>query len=162
MKSFYSQILSRANWQCDDTSLSVLQKDWLMHQGSLTVKLQQHYKEVSVQVISQQWFAKNEKNLTAYWQRDVLLLGDDKEIIFAQTQIPQITVENVAQDLLTLGNESIGLWLFPQKPQRLNLEWTQDPQTGLYARHSTLVLDNYPLKIKELFLENFSFPENPK
>ncbi|MDG6881455.1 Chorismate--pyruvate lyase [Phocoenobacter uteri] len=158
MNTLYANILAQAHWQSDDSTLSDSHKDWLMHQDSLTLKLQQHYKDVTVEILSQNWFAKDEKNPTAYWQRDVMLLGDGNPIIFAQTIFPQQTIENVAQDILTFGNEAIGLWLFPQNPQRLSLEWTQDPKTGLYARCSTLLLDGYPLEIKELFLHDFSFP----
>lgn len=157
MINLYSSILSQVNWQQDSTKLSSLHKDWLMHQESLTLKLQQHYKKVSVKIISQNWIAKNKKNLTAYWQREVMLLGNDKEIIFAQVNIPKETVDNVAQDILELGDNPIGLWLFPQNPERLNLEWLQDSETGLYARRSTLLLKGYPLDIKELFLPSFCF-----
>ena len=91
------------------------------------------------------------------WLREVVIYGNGTPWIFAQTRLPQGTVNAVAQEVLNLGDQPIGLWLFPQHPQRLSLEWRQDPQTGLYARRSTLLLNGYPLTIAELFLPEFSF-----
>ncbi|MDP8034131.1 chorismate lyase [Pasteurella atlantica] len=160
MNNNYQNILSNLYFEENNKHLlSKKHKDWLLYQHSLTLKLQQYYTNITVKVISQKWVSDTNFDIPI-WQRDILLMGDNTEIIFARTTLPQATINNVAHDILTLGNKSIGLWLFPQNPERTHLEWTQDPETELYARRSTLLLKGYPLEITELFLENFTFPIN--
>ncbi|QIW16829.1 hypothetical protein A4G20_02130 [Pasteurellaceae bacterium RH1A] len=144
-------------WQAELGDLSACHQAWLLCEGSLTEKLQQVCTHLQVEVIQEGWLAKNPAFSTACWQRDVLLKCGSTPWIFAQTILPAQTVEQVAQAVLSLGDKPIGLWLFPQKPQRLSLEWGWDAQTGLYARRSTLDLKGYPLEISELFLPAFIF-----
>ncbi|WP_373818393.1 chorismate lyase [Glaesserella sp.] len=163
--SAYRNILSRSNWQTDETHLPTVVADWLFHSDSLTEKLQQICPSLSVEVINQGWqavgfdenFAKKTKKQTACWLREVILKCGEQHWIFAQTRLPKITIDNVAQDVLTLGNQPIGLWLFPQNPKRQTLEWQQDLHSGLYARRSLLHLQQYPIEICELFLPQFPF-----
>lgn len=138
---------------------------WLQHTDSLTQKLQQICQKLTVEITLQGWQAVSPewKELewridSTAWIREVILKGDDDPWIFAQTRLPKHTVDKVAQAVLTLGEQPIGLWLFQQQPRRLALSWWQDPQTGLYARRSLLTIDDYPLEIKELFLKPFKFP----
>lgn len=167
----YRAILSQADWQLEPVGLPPLVAQWLLHQGSLTEKMQQSWQDFQVNPLKEGWqavgsdnfFANNPSDQTAcYWLREVLIENLGQARIFAQTLIPQATVENVAQSVLTLGNRPIGLWLFPQNPQRLTLEWRQDSQTQCYARRSTLSLKGYPLEIRELFLPEFPFEAVPR
>ncbi|MFZ7224480.1 chorismate--pyruvate lyase family protein [Avibacterium avium] len=161
----YRQLLARPDWQTSG-HLSVPEiAQWVQHQGSLTQKLQQACQQLSVEVIYQGWqensTAKISLKSTALnktWLREVLLKGDGTPWIFAQTTLPETTVQNVAQYVLQLGEQPIGLWLFKQPMQRISLYWRQDPETGLYARYSDFDLKGYPLQIKELFLAEFPFP----
>lgn len=146
----YRIILRNINWQDDFSTLPESVKEWLCYSNSLTEKLQQRNSSLSVSVINESW-QQNQ------WLREVCLHTTEHQWIFAQTTLPQNTIENVAQDVLSLGNNAIGLWLFPQMPQRQSLEWGQDLKTGLFARRSTLLLQNYPLTISELFLPDFPF-----
>ena len=160
-------IFAQSDWHGDETMLVAEVADWLCHTDSLTQKLQQIFPDLSVELVQQGWqavdfdekFAKNSQNQTA-WSREGLLKTRDKPLIFAQTLLPKATIENVAQAVLELGEKPIGLWLFPQNPQRQSLEWRQDLQTGLYARRSALLLKGYPLEIRELFLAEFPFEEH--
>lgn len=160
----YRQLFYTENWYTEANTLPPAVADWLLDTDSLTQKLQKICQQLRVEITEQGWqavssapfFAKNTEQQTA-WVREVVLYCDDTPCIFAQTALPQATVENVAQEVLTLGDTPIGLWLFPQKPQRLRLEWTQDLATGLYARRSLLALHGYPLAIYELFLPTFPF-----
>lgn len=164
--SQYRVILCEPNWQTDELMLPTNVADWLCHTDSLTQKLQTIFPNLQVEIIQQGWqavennerFAKNSPNATA-WVREVLLKSDETPLIFAQTVLPKPTIENVAQAVLELGEQPIGLWLFPQSPQRKSLEWRQDPQTKLYARRSELSLKGYPLEIRELFLAEFPFED---
>lgn len=156
----YRQIFARQEWHTNEIVLPNVVREWLCHTDSLTQKLQAQCDELTVEITEESWqavsFAKKSANQTA-WVREVVLKCDRIPAIFAQTILPEETVNAVARDVLTLGDTPIGLWLFPQNPQRINLEWGRDAETGLYARRSLLELHGYPLEIKELFLEWFDF-----
>lgn len=103
---------------------------------------------------------KNSEKTTAcnedVWSREVLLKDGEKNWIFAQTLVPRSTIENIAQNVLELGNQPIGLWLFSQNPTRTKLEWTQT-ENGLFARRGVYEIRGYSLEIRELFLETFPY-----
>lgn len=152
--SLYRKILTApTNWNEYPLDLPEEISSWLLHSGSLTTKLQQHCRQLKVNIIQQGW----QQN---HWLREVLITGDQQNWIFAQTLIPKTTIEQVAENVLTLGDNPIGLWLFPQQPERLTLKWRQDPQTQLYVRQSQLSLKGYPLQISELFLPEFRWDKN--
>lgn len=158
----YRQLLKQEEWQTDPQQLPTEVAAWLLDTASLTQKLQQICQQLAVQVTAEQWQTDNNPLLSPssfgnVWVREVCLYCDNHPCIFAQTMLPQETIEQVAQEVLTLGDMPIGLWLFPQNPTRLSLEWTQDHTTGLYARRSLLLLHGYPLAIYELFLPDFPF-----
>lgn len=159
--SHYRTILSQSNWQRDESPLPIAVADWLMHTESLTLKLQQVCANLTVDIIQQGWLqAGSSPSIFAHqreWLREVLLKCGENQWIFAQTIFPAETIKHVAQEVVNLGNDPIGLWLFPQNPTRVSLEWQQDSETGLYMRRSQLRLRNYPLEIRELFLEQFPF-----
>lgn len=148
----YRQQLTACDWQMGEQYLAPPIAEWLLHTDSLTQKLQAKCADLEVRLVSQGWQAE-------FWVREVLLKGDGKDWIFAQTLLPRQTIEQVAQAVLTLGEKPIGLWLFPQNPLRQSLEWRQDPHSALYARRSCLCLQNYPLEIRELFLASFTFDD---
>lgn len=160
MISYYRQILSFAGWYSTATSLSAIQQEWLLHNGSLTQKLYEVATDFNVEVVQEKWIAKNSQNLTAcnedVWLREVLLKDGETNWIFAQTLVPKSTIENIAQTVLNLGNEPIGLWLFSQNPTRTKLEWTQT-ENGLFARRSVYEISGYSLEIRELFLQTFPY-----
>ncbi|VGM95305.1 Chorismate--pyruvate lyase [uncultured Avibacterium sp.] len=161
----YRELLARPDWQTSGHFAAPEIAQWVQHQGSLTQKLQQACQQLRVEVIHQGWqenlsekISPKSTALEQIWLREVLLKGDGTPWIFAQTTLPQTTVQNVAQYVLQLGEQPIGLWLFKQPMQRVSLYWQQDPETGLYARYSDFDLKGYPLQIKELFLAEFPFP----
>lgn len=150
--------LTSQQWgkECDDLPHHIVR--WLLYSGSLTEKLIEICSNFQVEIVEEGWQAvTSSENFAKQWVREVLLKCGDQELIFAQTILPDVTIENVAQEILHLGNQPIGLWLFPQKPQRLHLEWRQDSETGLYARRAQYLLHGYPIEIKELFLAQFPF-----
>lgn len=150
--------LTSQQWgkKCDDLPNHIVR--WLLYSGSLTEKLIEICSNFQVEIVEEGWQAvTSSENFAKQWVREVLLKCGDQELIFAQTILPDVTIESVAQEILHLGNQPIGLWLFPQKPQRLHLEWRQDSETGLYARRAQYLLHGYPIEIKELFLAQFPF-----
>ncbi|MDH2924792.1 chorismate lyase [Nicoletella semolina] len=160
--TLYRSILANSIWQTSAKPLSPNVAQWLLHKGSLTEKLQQQCSNLQVKIVQEGWQARGMcQNSAEYWVREVLLKCSENDWIFAQTIIPQKTVDAVASSVLNLGEQAIGLWLFPQKPTRLSLEWQQDPKTKQFARRSQLLLKNYPLEIRELFLSHFLFETTP-
>lgn len=156
----YRNILSAAEWKSTSGSLSASQQEWLLHQGSLTQKLYEVATYFNVEVVQEKWIAKNQEKTIAcnedVWLREVLLKDSDTNWIFAQTLVPKSTIDNIAQNIPTLGNEPIGLWLFSQNPVRKQLEWTK-AENGLFARRGVYEINGYSLEIKELFLAEFPY-----
>lgn len=165
----FHQLLAEPHWQSEPTDLTELQRSWLLHQDSLTKKLQQHFADFAVKVQFEGWRkAENAKNSCFFtasaapnegkiWWREVLLYGNGKPIIFAQTLIPEATFSAFEQAFLTLNETPIGLWLFAQDPKRLSLKWQKinRPPEHYYARRAVYQLNGYPLEIRELFLPDF-------
>lgn len=134
-------------------------QDWLFEKGSLTARLKRACHQFEVKVRSEKWIEKTFENETAllpiapYWCREVVLYGDGKPWIEARTLIAKDLLA-CYQALSVLGNNPIGEWLFSQAPERLLIQWAQDPKSGRYARRSLFSIQKMPLLISELFLEN--------
>lgn len=157
--SSYRQQLATESWQLEPNELPAEIFEWLLHQGSLTEKLQSICRCFQVEVVTEQWQVVGNGNDPAKnWLREVMLKCGENDWIFAQTFLPQSTVESVGQKVLELGENAIGLWLFPQNPTRISLEWQR--VDGLYARRAIYHLQGYPIEIRELFLKNFPFKDH--
>ena len=89
----------------------------------------------------------------SYWCREVVLYGDGKPWVAARTLISKDLLTHY-QSLFTLGDKPIGEWLFSLSAQRVVIQWAKDPESGLYARRSLFLVQEMPLLISELFLEN--------
>ncbi|MFA9488031.1 MULTISPECIES: chorismate lyase [unclassified Mannheimia] len=156
----YRRNFLEAEWHSDSTPLSLAQQDWLLHDGSLTQKLLDVATHFNVEVVQEKWIAKNREKMTTcnedVWLREVLLKDGETNWIFAQTLVPKSTIENFARNVLVLGDEPIGLWLFSQNPTRTKLEWTKT-ENGLFARHGVYEIKGYSLEIRELFLADFPY-----
>lgn len=156
----YRKIFLESTWFLNAEPLSTSQKEWLLHSGSLTQKLCEVTSHFNVEVIQEKWLAKNSEKTTAcsedMWLREVLLKDGDTPWIFAQTLVPKSSIENIADNVLELGNQPIGLWLFSQNPVRIKQEWAQS-ENGLFARRGVYEIKGYSLEIKELFLETFPY-----
>lgn len=130
----------------------------MLHGGSLTEKLQSVCTQFQVEIIFEGWQAVNFSEKSAkQWVREVVLKCGETDWIFAQTVLPQETIEQVAGAVLALGEQPIGLWLFPQQPERVSLMWQQNKESCFFARRSQWLLKGYPIEIKELFLTDFPF-----
>lgn len=145
-------ILHATDWHSENLPPPPAQRDWLLHRGSLTARLRQHG-DIRVHIEHEGW----SDDQPPVWQRDVWLADRNNCWIYAETRIPSATLARV-RPLQTLGAEPIGPWLYQQNPQRLSLHWRYDPASGLYARHSTLLVHGEPLHIAELFLAAFPWP----
>ena len=83
-------ILQHPDWH--DTSIlpSPAVRDWLLHEGSLTRKLQQHCARLDVAIAHEGWTDDD------HWLREVWLSGDGIPWIYAQTRIPRATLSHAA------------------------------------------------------------------
>ena len=145
-------ILAAPDWRPESALPPPAVRDWLLHRGSLTARLRQHG-SLTVHIEQEDW---NDDDPPA-WQRDVWLAINRSRWLYAETRIPSATLARV-RPLQTLGAEPIGPWLYQQNPQRLSLHWRHDPASGLYARHSTVLVHGESLHIAELFLAAFPWP----
>ena len=150
----YRRILSQNLWHSDRTFLPEYVADWLLTEESLTAKLEQHCVQFRVKVVDE-YFTNN-----ADWRREVILNGDQREWIFAQTDFSKELMQYCGKEISQLREMPLGHWLFKQKPQRLSTEWCQDLRTGVYARRSVLKIDHGILRVSELFLAGFDFPDS--
>ena len=151
-----NSIFPRLQWHEEQvlqtTQIPLTVQSWLFEKGSLTARLKQVCQQFDVKVQSEKWIEKTFENETAllpvesYWCREVVLYGDGKPWVAARTLI--------SKDLLTLGDKPIGEWLFSLSAQRVVIQWAKDPESGLYARRSLFLVQEMPLLISELFLEN--------
>ena len=140
-----NSIFPRLQWHEEQVSqitpIPLTVQSWLFEKGSLTARLKQVCQQFDVKVQSEKWIEKTFENETAllpvesYWCREVVLYGDGKPWV-------------------TLGDKPIGEWLFSLSAQRIGIQWAKDPESGLYARRSLFLVQEMPLLISELFLEN--------
>jgi len=158
-----NSIFPRLQWHEEQvlqtTQIPLTVQSWLFEKGSLTARLKQVCQQFDVKVQSEKWIEKTFENETAllpeglYWCREVVLHGDGKPWVEARTLISKALFTDY-QSLSTLGDKPIGEWLFALSPQRLGTQWAQDSAGGLYARRSLFLVQEMPLLISELFLEN--------
>ena len=158
-----NSIFPRLQWHEEQvlqtTQIPLTVQSWLFEKGSLTARLKQVCQQFDVKVQSEKWIEKTFENETAllpvesYWCREVVLYGDGKPWVAARTLISKDLLTHY-QSLFTLGDKPIGEWLFSLSAQRIGIQWAKDPESGLYARRSLFLVQDMPLLISELFLEN--------
>ena len=158
-----NSIFPRLQWHEEQVSqitpIPLTVQSWLFEKGSLTARLKQVCQQFDVKVQSEKWIEKTFENETAllpvesYWCREVVLYGDGKPWVAARTLISKDLLTHY-QSLFTLGDKPIGEWLFSLSAQRIGIQCAKDPESGLYARRSLFLVQEMPLLISELFLEN--------
>ncbi|ACS97775.1 chorismate--pyruvate lyase [Aggregatibacter aphrophilus NJ8700] len=163
-----NSIFPRLQWHEEQvlqtTQIPLTVQSWLFEKGSLTARLKQVCQQFDVKVQSEKWIEKIFENETAllpnkpYWCREVLLYGDNSQWVAARTLISYELLKS-HQNLLQLGTKPIGEWLFTQALQRQKIQWAFDYQTQYYARRSLIFIQQVPLLISEIFLEQSLFSE---
>ncbi len=141
--------------------------DWLLEPGSLTARLQQTGRAFSLDLVLQQQIELPEF-LQKRWHtrlgivREVLLLLDQQPCIYAQSFLPDHTV-NALQPLADLGTVPLGHYIFTQPDlQRSAIElaaFAAGLQLGgltelppLWGRRSYFTLSQHELLVQELYL----------
>ncbi len=128
-------------------------KPWLIDKGSLTLRLQNRYPVFSVNPVSMH-YAKPildealRLGLPSYKTaliREVLLLGNNKSVVFAHSVLPKSSLRGAWNGLGKLGNKPLGAALFANpQVKRAPLRFKKlSPHHALY-KHAALHLATKP------------------
>lgn len=147
-------------------SLAEFWQDWLLDSGSLTARLK-GLGTFRVSLLrefhgSPSQLERQRLKLSAQarvWVREVVLRVDDRPLVYARTAIPHATLTGRGKRLQSLGDRSLGSYLFAQpdlqrqplvvshcNPNALALEW---------CRHSVFTLEQKALMVSEAFVSDF-------
>ncbi|SFT83635.1 chorismate lyase [Pseudoalteromonas sp. DSM 26666] len=165
-----------ADWQSTSQvcGLSSAEQEWLFEPHSLTAKLKSQSQRFAVKVLSeqkvnlsqpQQALLSNEVNTVL--NREVLLLCDDKPVVYAQSWLP-ISSNNTNNQLHNMGERPLGDVIF-QDPalKRTDIEIARFddnhslqslvselnlPNRSLLGRRSVFSLHDYQFLVCEVFL----------
>ncbi|UZE95681.1 chorismate--pyruvate lyase family protein [Alkalimarinus alittae] len=149
-------------------------RNWVLDRGSLTQRLiHASHGNFSVRVIRQQWLKPNYDearllNCPASSKaliREVELLCHGNVWVIARSIIPYNTLSGKERQLKSLGNRSLGSFLFKSKamvrgplqitqtsPAALSMQTDGAINEPLWGRRSIFYLHGKPLLVSELFL----------
>ncbi len=163
--ALYLEGIRKVKWQSpDDIELSNdLAKAWLTEQGSLSRRLEQHCRALSVSRMQQQMIAygdlseseRNKLPQESCLQREVILCGDDQEWVLGRTLIPESARKNRQHDFSNQGDIPLGNTIFSTDNVRrdaLEFGYVDVAGSHLLARRSRLWMDEKPMLVAELFL----------
>ena len=163
-----------ADWHNNHNELNVLQKEWLLETGSLTAKLKQQFDSFRVEVLSEKKIELTQEQADVIGIqsqqalcREVVLYGNDKPRIYAQSWIPLAQL-SLNSDFLTLGSKPLGEFIF-QHPNLIRenlmlasflsdsaiaplLESLHLTNENVIARRSIFHLEELKLMVCEAFL----------
>lgn len=157
---------------------SVVMREWLLHEGSLTEKLRQTCGPVHLNVLSERWvrtdwWAKQvlQLNDSMVWQREIEMLSKDRPCWYAKTLIPYETVHaqkplfaRLAHEPLTgliFNNPHIvrtGLMHYPVDANCLEYYWPpcKVKEPIHWVRLAAFLVDNlHAFYLLEYFLPGF-------
>ena len=140
---------------------------WLISQGSLTALLKSRCQAFRLELVTEHWQALPDF-LQQQWQqaeglkRDVILWCDGKACVYAQSWLPESTLEQM-QPLARLGAQPLGEYIFQHASlERGAIEVALlEPglllpvvgrQQQLWARRSIFSVQQQPLLVQEIFL----------
>ncbi|ABM05151.1 chorismate lyase [Psychromonas ingrahamii 37] len=171
-------LASSTLWSADITPTTCSENllDWLLDQNSLTRKLQALSADFKVKVRQQVTLSHSKDLLSPYFSeenkvlvREVLLVCDNKPVVFAQTEIPFSTLTDQQAKLAEIGTDSLGTFLFQDPSMRrdkievaqfpvysavhqLCIDLNQEVDFPLWGRRSLFYVNNKPLLVSEVFL----------
>lgn len=162
MSNVLVSIIKPIQWHpMEQLSLSKSVASWLMEQGSMTQRFEQHCDHVHVEpqqtcFIHHDQLGDDAKHLPInqrYWLREIILFGDGIPWLLGRTIIPEGTLSGPEQALINLGTVPLGRYLFNNSNHELTRDFIQiGLQDDLWARRSLLRLSNKPLLLTEVFL----------
>jgi chorismate--pyruvate lyase len=178
MDTTITPLASSTLWSADVTAAACSKNllDWLLDQDSLTKKLQALSANFQVQVRQQVTISRSKDLLSPYFSdenkilvREVLLVCDNKAVVFAQTEIPFSTLTDRQAKLAEIGTNSLGTFLFQDPSMKrdkievaqfpvysavhqLCTDLNQEVDFPLWGRRSLFYVNNKPLLVSEVFL----------
>ncbi|AXY00001.1 chorismate lyase [Vibrio alfacsensis] len=165
--SLYLTSLLEVEWQNPEVFEfpNEFAKHWLEEQGSLSRRLSQHCKQLTVellhnQIVTAKTLTRNESQLLSEQEcllREVVLRGDEKDWVIGRTLIPRSTLVDQQYDLAQQGDIPLGLTVFSAdnvERDALQVGWASLPQGRFLARRSRLWMNHKPMLVAELFLPN--------
>ncbi len=152
-------------------------QSWLIDKGSLTARLQQHYCQFSVNLVSSQYakpmqdevFLLQQASYQTALIREVFLMGACYPVVFAHSVLPRYALRGPWHGLARLGHQSLGATLFANpKVKRTPLTYQKLYQhhpmyqlvaqhlriqpSHLWARRSVFSLASAAMMVTEVFL----------
>lgn len=149
-------------------------RGWLLDSGSLTRRLKSICtKSFKVKVLKQIWDAPSgseQQFLQCHGElaniREVLLVVDDRPVVFARSVLPESSLTDKNRDLLRLGEKPLGEFLFSQPSlRRGQIEIEELPanqfnthlerpyhQERSWGRRSRFYLNEKAISVCEVFL----------
>ncbi|ASP38030.1 chorismate--pyruvate lyase [Bacterioplanes sanyensis] len=145
--------------------LSPLWRDWLLHPGSLSQRLDELRPGAFwVHVVNEQCGHANafERQVMALpngatvWQREVVLWVAEVPLVRARTVVPLSALQGPLRRLRALGNRSLGSFLFRQPGmQRSPLQVCRSQLSGWqHCRYSIFTLQHCPILVSEAFCDD--------
>ncbi len=167
--SLYLSALRQVDWKQPENFAfpSLSTKQWLLEQGSLSVLLEAHCRDLKVdlvhnKIVKSERLNEQEIALLSHEScllRKVVLSGDGVPWVLGRTLIPQSSMQDQKHDLTQQGEIPLGFTVFSaDKVERdaLQVGWVELEQERLLARRSRLWMNHKPMLVAELFL-----PQSP-
>ncbi|MGR5120636.1 chorismate lyase [Vibrio astriarenae] len=163
----YLQALREMHWQSPKVFVfkDSLTRNWLTEQGSLSLLLEKHCNDLTVELLQSDMKSPTDLALSEsehlpnedYLLRKVILKGDQQPWVLGRTLIPQSSMIGETHNLADQGEIPLGFTVFKStKVRRDSLQVGETVVAGklLLARRSRLWVDERPILVAELFLPN--------
>ena len=149
---------------------------WLLDQGSLTARLENHCHNFRVELLGQQQILCPELEANELIKagepvlvREVVLYCDEVAQVFARSLLPLSSLVGEAKQLANLGSQSLGQVLFnnaslmrqdielasfsiDSNVAKFAMQLNQKNKETLWGRRSIFMLESKPLMVAEVFL----------
>ncbi len=177
LETMYPLCLTGA-WSTCAKSVSDTLNDWLFDSSSLTQRLKDKFSRFEVTVLSEKRIQLSDDSRMVLdcdahqaFVREVLLVCDGKPAVYAQSVIPDSSLENGLSSLTSLGTKPLGEVIFNNEEMirlpiqaaafsadsqlvrsLIALKVLAEPQETLWGRRSVFRIHNQPISVTEVFL----------
>ncbi len=153
----YRALYNKIQWQDDLSPLPYCEAEtaWLQDSTSLSKKLATYCEQLNVEVLANRDSGSELSYLENSWLREVLLLGDEKHWVYAQSAVEQSDLQNPVIRKLIDDDKPLGLALFSGQEvsrDQLQIGSIKHQDRLLWARRSRLTVSGSSIWVSELFL----------
>lgn len=126
---------------------------WLIDNGSLTARLQQHFSKFAVHPTTVKYAKLTQDEAALLRQpnyqvaliREVLLMGNNQPVVFAHSVLPRASLRGAWNGLGKIGNRPLGATLFANpKVKRTTLSYKKLTPNHVLFQHATRHLTQNP------------------